>query len=179
MKKASLKWVLSATVAAAMLAACGGGGSDVVPATPATTTSVTAANASALAGTPYIFDSGVTELGTTASTSLTVAGSGAATTFELSSEGATASGPMTFGSCIFTIRISTFRLGHPLSVGRVITIPICSLRVNATGYPAGTNSIPTILTLGTKTSATNNKTVTVTTGGSTVIGNVTVTGSGS
>ena len=177
MKKASLKWVLSATVAAAMLAACGGG-SDVLPATPSTTASVTAANAAALTGTPYIFDSGVAQFGTTTSTSLTIAGAGAATTFAVASGGKTASGPMTFGSCIFTVTKSDFTAPSPLAVGQVVTINPCTVTVNSAGYPAGTtNVIPTTLTLGTTVSAANGKTVTVTTTGN-VIGTVVVTGSG-
>ena len=178
MKKASLKWVLSATVAAAMLAACGGGGSDVVPATPTTTATITAANSAALAGSPYVFDSGVAQFGTTASTSLTIAGAGAATTFSASSGGLTASGPMTFGSCIFTVTASSFPATHALGVGKVVTINPCTLKVNSAGYPTGTQSIPTLLTLGSVVSAANNKTVTVTATG-TVIGTVVVTGSGS
>ena len=179
MKKASLKWVLSAAVAAAVLAACGGGGSDVVPATPSTTSSVTAANSAALAGTPYIFDAGVAQFGTTASTSLTIAGAGAATTFSIGSGGKTASGPMTFGSCIFTVTKSDFVAPSPLAVGQVVTINPCSVKVNSAGYAPGTTaSIPTLLTLGSTVSSANNKTVTVTTTGN-VIGTVVVTGAGS
>ena len=175
MKKANLKWILAATVSAAMLAACGGG-SDVVPATTATSTSITAANAAALAGTPYIFDSGVTQFGTTSSTSLTVAGSGAATTFAIASAGKTASGVMSFGSCIFTVTKSDFPLTDPLGLGKVITINPCAITINSTGYPVGTQSIPTTLTLGTLVSSPNSKTVTVSVGGQNVIGTVVVTG---
>ena len=175
MKKASLKWVLSATVAAAMLAACGGG-SDVVPATPSTSSSLTAANAAALAGTPFVFDGGVAQFGTTASTSLTVTGAGAATQFSIASGGSTASGPMSFGSCIFTITTSTFAAAHPLGAGKMITINPCSLAINSAGYPVGTAAIPTVLTLGTLASSPNSRTVTVGADGSNSVGTITLTG---
>ena len=178
MKKASLKWILSATVAAAMLAACGGGVSPN-PTSTNTSTAVTAATVAAMGGSAYSFASGVPAFGTAAATDLTVTGSGAATTFSATSGGMTASGPMTFGSCIFTITVSTFPASHALGAGKVVTVNPCTLDVNSAGYSAGTQSVPTVLTLGTTKSAANNKTITITDTGGTRIGTVTLTGGGS
>lgn len=179
MKKASLKWVLSATVAAAMLAACGGGGSDVVPATTNGTATVTSATSVALAGTPFTFPAGVPQFGTTASTDVSFTGSGATSEFAIGSGGNTASGPLTFGSCIFTIRASTFPSGHPLARGATVTVNPCNVTYNSAGYATGSQNIPTTLSLGTIRSSPSGRVVVVKADGGVAVGTLTITGSGS
>ena len=178
MKKANLKWILSATVAAAMLAACGGGVSPT-PVSTNTTTAVTAATVAGIAGTPYTFAGGVAEFGTTASTTLAVTSAASGTSFEIGSGGKTASGPMTFGSCIFTITKSDFVAPSPLVVGAKITITNCKVDIKSAGYSAGTQSIPTVLTLGTAKSGDVVKQISVDANGDPKVGTITLTGTGS
>ena len=66
-------------------------------------------------------------------TSLTLSGSGAAPGFAISSTEGSASGAMTYGSCIFTVAQSTFAPAHPLAQGKLVTVNPCSLTVATAG----------------------------------------------
>ena len=147
MNLAKFGWA-AALAAAVVVAACGGGGGDA-PATVAVAAANVAAPASkstvaALSGATVNFPA-VPALGTTGTTTLKievpVAGTGASAalgtpTFNLSSGGNTASGEMSFGSCIFVIRASTFPADHPLALGKTITVNPCEVDIPTAGAPA-------------------------------------------
>ena len=129
------------------LTACGGGGNDT-PLQSASDLSLdvnptTGANAvGAVSNSSFTFAGGVPDFGTTGSTTVTLAsdsfvqpGAAAAPGFTVASGGQSASGSLTFGSCIFTVTDSTFTSG-PLVKGARIVINPCQLRVNAAGLPA-------------------------------------------
>lgn len=143
-----------------LLSACGGGGSSSPAMVAQTNTTATidktsgAAIVPAVIDKPITFSSGVPLLGTSSSTTVTIGGTGAAPTFNIGSAGATATGDMTFGSCIFTVKASTFPAGHALALGQVTTINPCSLTVGTSGTPVGTSTnLPVTLVLGTTSSA--------------------------
>ena len=142
-------WKLAVvTSATALLAACGGGGgggsdAPVAVATSASAVTVDASNGStavqAMANQPIVFASGVPDFGTTASTSVNITpptSGTAAPTFSIASGGATATGDMTFGSCIFTVKSSTFAAGSKLATGAKITVSPCAVTLATTGVPA-------------------------------------------
>lgn len=168
MKKASLKWVLSATVAAAMLVACGGGSDPVDSvATSNTTLAANGTTASAVTAVPFSFPAGVTELGTTAATTVTFTSSSATPAFSIASGGNTATGVTTFGSCIFTVSASTFPTGHALALGQIVTVNPCNLNVATAGAVANgvAQSRSIALLLGAAASANASATVGVNAGG--------------
>lgn len=166
MKKASLKWVLSATVAAAMLAACGGG-SDPVAVAANSTLATNATSASAVSSVPFSFPAGVAELGTTAATTVTFTSAGATPGFSVTSGGNTATGTTTFGSCIFNIAESSFPSTHPMGKGKTVTVNPCNLSINTTGATANgvATSRSVALLLGAAASAGSSVTVAVNAGG--------------
>lgn len=128
--------------AVAALVACGGG-TDPVPtktvAAANTTVAATAATAAAVVGQTFTLPA-VPALGTTAATTLKIAGTAAAQTFEVASGGSTASGPLTYGSCIMTITTSTFALTHPLGVGKTVTVNPCDIALQTAGKVVGSAS---------------------------------------
>jgi hypothetical protein len=126
--------VLAAIVSSVTLVACGGG-DDPAPAVVATNTDVaTNANtAAAVANLPFVFPSGVPELGTTASTTLSFTNTATTPAFAIASGGMQAQGTTTFGSCIFVITQSTFPAGHRLALGQTITVNPCNIRANTAG----------------------------------------------
>lgn len=134
-----------AGVAVAALVACGGGGggsSGTTVAATDTTVGITAANGvqvvSALEALALNYTGGVTDFGTAAPTTLTIANTNTATpTFNIGSGGFVATGDMTFGSCRFKINTSTFPGGHPLSVGQTITVDPCQLVADTSGQTTG------------------------------------------
>lgn len=126
-----------------LLAACGGG--DNAPLAPFATTNTTAAinpttgpaTVQAVLGTNFAFTSGVSSLGTTSATSLTLSNTSAAPSFTLSSDSYTAAGKMTYGSCIFTIVSSTYPAAFThLQVGQTTTISPCNVAVDTAGLKA-------------------------------------------
>ena len=180
--------------AAVLLAACGGGSSHVpLMASTATQAAINPSSGAAVVGAVlnknFSFASGVPAFGTSTPTTLAFSGTGATPSFAVSSPEGTASGPTTFGSCIFTVAASTFPAGSPLALGQVVTISPCLLNVATVGVVADGSSLPVnaSITLGTITSGNTVVTVSIsssgviTVGGSTV-GNATLvatTGAGS
>lgn len=94
--------------------------------------------------------------------------------------GGSASATVAYGSCIFTISISTIT---GLPSGTTVTIPNCSLTFNTTGHPANgtTSSVNAFLTFGTffsvplPTNVTINPDGSVTLPGGGGLGTVTIT----
>jgi hypothetical protein len=134
---------LFATCAAALLVACGSSDAPA-PAAPLQyassnlTVPVTAANAAALVNTPFVFPNGVPEFGTTGTTTVTLTDTSTTPAFSIVTPNGTATGVMTFGSCIF--RITTVTPGTVLSVGNTITIPDCKASLQVVGQPANGSS---------------------------------------
>jgi hypothetical protein len=187
-------WKLAAIVSAAALVSCGGGGSDTPTPVAANNTAIalnptTGATAiQAISGQSVAFPTGVPAFGTTTPTAVTIT-AGTTPKFAISEGGKTASGNLTFGSCIFTVTASTFTTG-PLVNNNVITINPCVITlgtqgVNATGAAV---TVPVTVTFNTTTSSPPlQDVVTISPGGViTINGNVitltpvaTVTGTGS
>jgi hypothetical protein len=180
MKMTSIKWALSIS-AAAVLVACGGGGDDIKVAAANTTVTATAATAAAVVNQTFSLPA-VPALGTTAATTLKIAGTATAQTVEIASGGQTATGPITYGSCIMNITTSTFPTTHPLGVGKTVTVNPCDIVVQTAGVTTGaavTNTGVTINLGGVSSSpvtipvaVSDSGAVTI---GSTVVGNTTVT----
>ena len=156
------KFALGLTLAAT-LAACGGSDApavvkvasvDTTAALSATDTATSTAIVTAVLDKTFTFPA-VTELGTTAATTLVLSGTGAAPTFSIGSEGKTATGTMGFGSCIFTITTSDFVAPHKLAAGEKVTVDPCALEVKTAGDTAtGTaTDTPTTFLLGATKSA--------------------------
>ena len=171
------KLILTVFVTAA-LAACGGGDSTPVTTTTASSNlppvAVSATTASAVVNQPFAFASGVPEFGTTTPTTVAFTSSGATPAFAISADGATASGPTTFGSCIFTITASTFPTGSKLAVGQSVRVNPCNLNVttaggNANGAPADRE---VKFVLGTLNSSGRNLAVVINSNGTVVINSV-------
>src|SRR5687767_14806361 len=114
---------LLAAVASAALVACGGGGddstavaSDVGPVTVNPQTGSAAAQA--LSGRPLSYAGGVPSFGTAGTATTLTITAGSTNMFAVSAGSDSASGNLTFGSCIFTVTSSTFAAAHPLAVGK-------------------------------------------------------------
>jgi hypothetical protein len=149
------------SVAFALTGCGGGGGGEILQATRDTTVEINkdtgAATTAALRGTSFNFPTGVPEFGTTGPTTVTFTAasgtaSGLATTsnasgFTITSGGQTASGTMTFGSCIFSVQNSTFPTGSPLAEGRDVIINRCQVFINTEGLPADGQARPRIVRL--------------------------------
>ena len=150
-------------VSGMLLAACGGGDSALTPVPLVATTNTAAAInpttgaavVQGVLGKNFTFASGVPSFGTTSATSLTLSGSGATPSFNLTSGVNTASGAMTYGSCIFTVATSTFPSGTPLAQGSKVTVNPCTLSVATAGVKAdGTSATANVfLVLGTTNSS--------------------------
>lgn len=167
----------------ALLVACGGG-SDSAPATLVATTSTAAAIdpttgpvvVSSVLDKTFGFTAGVPAFGTTSATSLKLSGAGAAPLFAISSAEGTASGAMTYGSCILTMTQSTYAAGHPLALGSKVTVTPCTLSVDTAGGKG--NGVPyqasVALVLGTVNSTPVSVTVSINSAGVVTVNNVTV-----
>lgn len=141
--KTNLKMALLIT-AAAVLTACGS--SDSTPARVATADTTVAANPATTAAVyklPLTFSSGVPELGTTGSTSVTFTAPSAGTepAFTIASGQGTASGSTAFGSCIFKVSSSTFAAAHVLGAGKTLTVAPCEFTINTKGMAADGNNV--------------------------------------
>ncbi len=166
-----MNWVLAAS-ATAVLVACGGGTDPVVVASSNVVVPVTAATATAIVGQSFSFPAGVADLGTTAATTVAVSGTAASKTVSIASAGQTASGPMTFGSCIMTITTSTFPATSPLAVGKVITVNPCTIsaRVANAIFDGTPVQRDVFLQFGLVVSLSNSTPVTVNKDGTVVVG---------
>ncbi|WP_427913580.1 hypothetical protein ACPWT1_00995 [Ramlibacter sp. MMS24-I3-19] len=183
--KSLWKWA-AVSSATALLVSCGGGGggdTQVAVANGASAVKVDATNGStavqAMSNQPITFASGVPDFGTTGSTTVTIAppASGtAAPTFSIASGGATASGDMTFGSCIFTVKSSTFPAGSTLATGAKITVSPCSISLATNGVPATgvAVNVSVTLTLNSVTSTPYTETVSVSPAGAVSVNGQTV-----
>ena len=170
-----------AVLVSAALAACGGDGGSSTPVATTTSTSnttaaVTASIAAAVVNQPFTFAGGVPDFGTTTPTTLTFASATAPPAFAINADGLTASGPTTFGSCIFTITSSTFPVGSKLAVGQVVRVNPCSLNVATLGGNAnGSASDREVkFVLGSVTSNGRNLAVVINANGSVVINGITI-----
>jgi hypothetical protein len=176
---------LKMAAAAAMVAALYGCGSsdspppaqqvalsDVSVAISPTTASAATAALTSAGATGFTFPNGVAALGTTASTVIKITGSGATPDFSVTSGSQTASGKMSYGSCIFTASISNIP-GFP--VGVPVTITPCTYVANTTGALSGsTVGVGSSLTLGSTRGNGPSITVTIGAGGVVTVGGVQV-----
>lgn len=134
---------------------------------------------SSVSSKPFTFSSGVADFGTTSATTLTLASastSGGTPSFNLDSSEGKASGDLSFGSCHFTIKTSTFPVGHPMSVGKTIVVDPCTLTVSTAGTVATgavTTSTAALLLGGTKSTPTS-VTVAISTDGTVAVNGTTV-----
>ena len=184
--KSLWKWA-AVSSATALLVACGGGGggsSDgpISVANGDTTVAVngtTGPNAVQAMAQSITFPNGVPDFGTTASTTLGISATPLGTpppSFTITSAGSTASGDLTFGSCIFTVKSSTFAAGSKLAPGAKITISNCSIVLSTNGVPAtGVGaSVSAALTLNTVTSNPYKVTVVISPTGTVQVNGLTV-----
>jgi hypothetical protein len=128
-----------AVFAAASLTACGGGGGEP-PATQVvaadTTIPANGTTTALVTNIPFTFPAGITEFGTTSTTTVAFTDTSTTPAFSIASAGNTATGTTTFGSCIFKITQSTFASTSKLAQGNTITVEPCSLNVNTAGVTA-------------------------------------------
>ncbi len=146
------KFALVASATAALMAC--GGGSTTEPANKVATTdasvNVGTANgpavAATLSGETFSFPSGIAGFGTTAATTLKIT-AGSPATFEMKSGADTATGTLTFGSCILTIVTGS---GNVFVPGTTVSDSACNILIGTRGVVAnGTASNRTVtLTLG-------------------------------
>ena len=168
----------------ALLAACGGGSSGSLPPAPIASTNTSAAInpqtgaavVSSVLDKSFGFSSGVPSFGTTSATSLKLSGTGATPSFAITSPEGTASGAMTYGSCIFTVSQSSFAASHPLAQGKTVTVSPCSLTVGTAGLKGDGIASPANVTfvLGTVNSAPVSVSVTISASGVVSLGGFTV-----
>lgn len=182
--KSLWKWAV-VTSATAMLVACGGGGGDgpisVAVGNPSfAVDSTNGANAVQAMAQAITFPNGVPDFGTSgSSTTLAITASPLGTpppSFAITAGSSTASGDLTFGSCIFTVKSSTFAAGSKLATGAKVTVSNCSLLLNINGAPAtGTPvSATAVLTLNTVSSNPYKITVVITPQGQVMVNGLTV-----
>jgi len=198
MKKLFLMAAVATT--AFVLSGCGGGGDERLTTNQVATsdmlTPINAANGqtitNAVSGTNFNFPNGVPDFGTAAETDVILArGATLGTTTQpntfavgVTSAGQTASGNLTFASCIFTVTASTFPAGSPLANGRVITITGCNLRANTNGEPADNVArtrliflqLNAVISLGSPAQVSVNSAGSVTINGTANVGTVSVSG---
>lgn len=168
---------LSALLITLTLAACGGSDEAVVMAVPTNTVlAASPTTTAAVKSTPFTFPQGVTDLGTTASTSVTFTDTATTPAFTIASGTYTASGTTKFGSCIFVVSASTFPAGSRLAAGNTITVNPCNINVNSAGLQAtGVASTRSVaLALGAAVSAGSSLTVQVNPGGQLTLNGISV-----
>jgi hypothetical protein len=186
-----LKGLLLAGLASTLVAC---GGDDAAPAAPiqaasanltapVNNTSVGALLPQAGTAAPvFVFPngfSGVDAAGApvsiTGSTTVAFSGTSAAPAFAVTNGGSTASGTMSFGSCILTITTSVFPSVSAFATGKTFKVDPCTVTVNAQGVAVNTvTSRSVTVTYGNAFSNAINVPVTVGTNGAVVIGNVTL-----
>lgn len=173
---------LLACLAAATLVACGGGGDDVTLAAAdaapiAVNKDTGAVAAQALNAKPINFASGVTAFGTTGTATTLTVTAGSTPGFNISAGGQTATGDLTFGSCIFTVTASDFVAPHALAVGSVVTVSDCKIDLNTAGVAAngGSTSVEVVVSLNGETSAPVTTTVVVQANGDILVGGTKIT----
>jgi hypothetical protein len=128
-----------AIFAAASLTACGGGGGEPAPVQVAATDVSLPANGTttaAVTNIPFTFPAGVTEFGTTSTTTVAFTDTSTTPAFSIASAGQTATGTTTFGSCHFLITSSTFPSTSKMAQGNTITVNPCNINVSTKGVAA-------------------------------------------
>lgn len=174
MKVSLIKTGLAAILASAVLVACGGGGGDqYAPITSNAVTPMTATTAAVLTDNGPIAFAAIPDLGISGNATFTAGGTGpAAYTFSIAEalSGNTASGPLTFGSCIFTVTASSFPAIHPLALGKTATVNPCNLTIQTAGQGNTGSAFSALTTLlfGTSRSNAFTETVSVAPGGTQV-----------
>ncbi len=169
----------------ALLAACGGSSdSGPLPAAPVVSTNISAAitpqtGAAVVSGVldkSFNFSSGIPDFGTTSATSLKLSGTGAAPSFAISSADGSAYGPMTYGSCIFTVSQSSYPATSRLAFGKSVTVSPCSLTVATIGLKGDgiATSASVTFVLGTATSAPVPVSVSINAAGVVTVGGFTI-----
>ncbi len=131
-------WALALSLTVAAIAACGGTDPTPVKAVVGNPEIQMNANvAGALANnTTFSFAGGVPDLGTTSTTTLAFTNTSTTPGISISSDGNTATGDTTFGSCIVTIKTSTYPASHPMATGKVIVLNPCFVGANISGANA-------------------------------------------
>lgn len=122
----------------AIVAACGGGSSTPTKVVAADAEIPMTANfAAAIANNiTFAFAGGVPDLGTTSTTTLAFTSTSTTPAISISSDGNTATGDTTFGSCIVNIKVSTYPASHPMASGKSITLNPCFVGANIAGANA-------------------------------------------
>jgi hypothetical protein len=157
---------LAVALTALVLSACGGGGGGgepVMVASSDTTLAASPTTTTAVSGTPFTFQSGVTEFGTTTPTTLTFSNNTADATkpaFSISTSTGTATGTTTFGSCHFAVAAITGTVGS-MHVGDVITVNPCNMKVNTAGATANGVGISRSVALVLGAASSTNSTITI------------------
>lgn len=170
-----------ACLAAAALVACGGGGDDnkvAADAAPfAVNTTTGAAAAQALNGQPISFANGVASFGTAGTATTLTVTAGATPTFGVSAGGQSASGNLTFGSCIFTVTRSDFVAPHALAVGSVVRVADCKIDLDTANFTANgsTVSVKAVLMLDGTSSAPITTSVVIQSNGDILVGGSKIT----
>lgn len=167
--KINLRMALVIT-AAVVLSACGSSDGPAPTFVVASDTTLPANGTivQAVSDTAFTFPGGVAALGTTGTTTVVLSGSAATPTFTISKFGeGTATGKLTFGSCIFAVTSSTFPAGHALALGQTVTVNPCNMNVGTAGAVAnGVGTSRSIaLVLAAASSAGTSVTVSVNAGG--------------
>jgi hypothetical protein len=141
MKNSRIKWALTLSAAAVALVACGGTTSDpVLVATADASVTLNAQNGptvgAAFVGTSFGFANGVPAFGTSTPTTLAIGGTAAAQTATISAGNATATGDMSYGSCLFVIKTSNFSGDSVLAPGKTVVVNPCEMKVTTAGQVA-------------------------------------------
>lgn len=158
----------------------GGGGSSLPVVTTTSTSNITAAvtsnTAAAVVNQPFTIAAGVPDFGTTTSTTVGFTSGGSTPAFAISTGGATATGPTTFGSCIFTVTASTFPAISPLAFRKSVHVDPCALVAATSGSTANCAAVDRAVqfVLRTLSSTVKNLPVVINANGSVVINNVPV-----
>jgi predicted small lipoprotein YifL len=130
---------LFAIIVAASLTACGGGGGEP-PATQVaaadTSLPANATTTDAVTNIPFSFPAGVTEFGTTGTTTVAFTDTSTTPAFSIVSGAHTATGTTTFGSCDFKVVASSFPTGSRLAQGQIIVVNPCNINVSTHGLAA-------------------------------------------
>jgi hypothetical protein len=125
-----------AILVAGSLTACGGGGGEPAPTqvvASATTIPATATSTAVATGVPFSFPAGISDFGTTVTTTVAFTDTSTTPAFSIAAGGNTATGTTTFGSCHFKILASTFPSTSKLAVGNTITVDPCSIIADTSG----------------------------------------------
>lgn len=149
-----------------LLSACGGGDAAPSPtkavASADITAAVTSSTAQVMVNKSFSFDSGVSALGTKSATTVDLSGSATAPDVKISSGGNTATGVMTYGSCIFKITSSTIP-GLPVTPAgdKGIEVKPCDLKLATAGLTNGSSNSFVKWILGNASSISQGVTVTI------------------